>query len=218
MDELGAVDSGLDRELDISGPPRRRVRRGGFTLGEVLIAVAIVALLAAVMIPTVFGQINARRADAIIQEMQSLQNGILLFYRDVGRYPLRLDYLNTLPASPQDVCTNALTARDAGNFRGPYINKTINMISPPGNTKYLLSTGDSVESALTRTTIVTSSGGSQQVIQILTYGPDLALADRIDQQVDGVSGAGTGIIQYVEFGATTEYIVKWTFAIKNGAC
>ena len=201
----------------MSDPPRRTAR-GGFTLGEVLVSVALIALLAAVMIPTVFGQINARRADAIIQEMQSLQQGIMLYYRDVGRYPRRLDYLNSLTTGPLDVCGHALTARDSSGFRGPYINRTINLINPPGDTKYLLSTGDSVESVITETTVATSAGGTQQVLQILTYGPDSAIANRIDQQVDGISGASTGIIQYSSLVIPTVYIVKWTFAIKNGAC
>jgi prepilin-type N-terminal cleavage/methylation domain-containing protein len=216
--DLGVPDPGLDREPDIGNPPRPSVRRGGFTLAEVLIAVAIAALLAAVMIPAVFGQINARRADAIIQEMQSLQQGILLYYRDVGRYPKRLDYLNSLTTGPLDVCGNALTARDSSNFRGPYINKTINMINPPSITKYLLATGDSVEASLARVLIATSAGGTQQAIQISTYGPDSSVANRIDQQVDGVAGSATGIIQYSAIVVPTEYVVKWTFAIKNGAC
>src|SRR4051812_7443440 len=65
-------------------------RRRGFTLAEILVSVAIIAILAAAVIPTVYGRIRSARADGDIAELQALQNGILLFYRDVGRYPLRL--------------------------------------------------------------------------------------------------------------------------------
>ena len=197
-----------------------RARRiAGFSLAEILVALLIVALLAAVVVPTIFGRLAAARSDAIVGELQSLQNGIMLFYRDVGRYPRRLDFLNVLPTPATnaiDACGTQLTSQAQANFRGPYINRVITMINPAGGiTKYLLATGDSVESLLTRTTITTPTGGTQQVLQILVYGPDQSTAEAIDKSVDGnIDGSG-GIIQYV---AIAPYIVKWTIPIRLNAC
>src|SRR3954451_12181482 len=140
---------------------RRSAR--AFTLVEILVGLAIVGLLAVVVVPTIFARLQGSREDALVGEMQSLQNGIMLFYRDVGRYPLHLDYLNTLAAGNVDACGVAIPAPNVANFRGPYTNRAITMVNPPTNTKYLLSTGDSVETVLTRTTIATGTG-SQRVL------------------------------------------------------
>lgn len=202
-------------------PPRVRTRfaRGGFSLPEILVAVVVMALLAAVVVPTIYGRLAASRSDAIVGELQSLQNGIMLFYRDVGHYPRRLDYLNTLPTPATnvlDACGVQIPTAAQANYRGPYINRQIVMLNPGGGiTKYLLATGDSVESLITRTTQVAQNGGTQQVLQILVYGPDQSTAESIDKSVDGsIDGTG-GIIQYV---AVAPYVVKWTIPIRLNAC
>lgn len=184
-----------------------------FSLAEILISLAIIALLAAVVVPTVFSRLESARGDAIIGEMQALQNGVLLFYRDVGRYPARLDFLNTLASGDFDSCGVAIPAPNFAKYRGPYINRSIVMINPPTNTKYILATGDSVESAISRVNITTATG-TQRVLQILVSGPDQTVADDIDAKIDGAVNAGAGIIHY----ATVGKIVKWSIPIRSAAC
>jgi prepilin-type N-terminal cleavage/methylation domain-containing protein len=203
---------------------RARFIRGfrGFTLAEVLTAVTIIGLLAVVMLPIVLGRLASARADAIVTEMQSLQDALQLFNRDVGRYPQRLDYLSVLPtpaASVFDACGTAISAQNQAKFRGPYINREIVMINPGGGiTKYPLATGDSVESVLTRTTITNPvTGGTQQVLQILVYGPEQDITQMIDSTVDGKVDGGNGIVQYAAI-QPNENTIKWTIPIKNGAC
>jgi hypothetical protein len=87
------------------------------------------------------------------------------------------------------------------------------MVNPPTNTKYLLSTGDSVETVLVRTTIATGTG-TQRVLQILIYGPDQTTADDVDVKVDGIVGATTGIIHYT----AASKILKWAIPINTNAC
>jgi general secretion pathway protein G len=217
--EVDVTTPGNTEQMKAAGDGLRRPRfRAGFTLAEILVAIFIIALLASVVVPAVYGRLSAARADAIIGEMQNLQNGIMLFHRDVGRYPRRLDYLDALPAGAVDACGTTISAQNAAKYRGPYINRSINLLNPGGGvTKYLLATGDSVEALLTRTT-VTTTVGTQQVLQILVYGPEQSIAEAIDQRVDGVSGSSSGIIQYVGNPQPEEYIVKWTFAIRTGAC
>ena len=173
--------------------------------------VAIVAVLAAAIIPTVYGRLEASRADAIVGEMQSLESGIMLFYRDVGRYPRRLDYLNTLAIGDLDACAATIPSINVGRFRGPYISRSIALINPPSITKYLMSTGDSVESVLTRTNITTATG-TQRVLQISVHGVDTDVSNLIDTKVDGRTGVSDGKIHIA--GA----IVKWTIPIKSTAC
>ena len=194
--------------------PRRGrcAQRAGFTLAEVLIGIAIIALLTAVTLPVLFERLKAGRRTAIIGEMQALQNGLLLFYRDVGRYPSRLDFLSMKGNPMTDSCNNTISTQNASKYRGPYINRPISMVDTlVGNTRYVLSTADSVESIILRTTI---NAGAQQVLQINVLGVEQAVAEEIDHAVDGTNPAqlSQGIVQYA---AGT---LLWTILIKNGAC
>lgn len=197
----------------------RRRRRSGFSLVEILLTVVIIALLTAVVVPTVMGRINSARGDAIIAEMQSLQNGILLYYRDIGRYPSTLEQLNGIVAGDVDACGTPLPSTAAGKYRGPYINKQINILDPPPapiNTRYQLATDDSIDTVLTWTTVTTT--GTQQVLQILAYGPEQKIVEDMDMKVDGTLNGAGGIIHYVGNPQPNEYIVKWTIPIKLNAC
>jgi len=174
--------------------------------------VAIIAVIAAAIVPTVFGRLQGARADAVIGEMQSLESGIMLFYRDVGRYPRRLDYLNTLASGDLDACGAAIPSVNVAKFRGPYIDRSITLLNPPLVTKYLMSTGDSVESVLTRTNITTSTG-TQRVLQISVNGLDASTLDLIDYKVDGAQNIDAGKI-IISSGT----ILKWTIPIRSSAC
>jgi prepilin-type N-terminal cleavage/methylation domain-containing protein len=201
----------------LSEHARRPVGRRafGFTLAEILIAIAIVAILAAAVVPTIMGRLTDARADAIIAEMQTMQNGLMLFYRDMARFPARLDYLNALPSGGNpvlDACGNAIPAAIQAKFRGPYINRSIQLINPPLVTRYTMTTGDQIEAALTRTQITLSNGGAQRVLQIWAFNIESSVSDDIDKKVDGESNVSAGIIQ------VAGTIVKWNIPIASGAC
>jgi hypothetical protein len=192
---------------------------------EILVTVAIVGLLITVMVPLVTNRLALAHVDAIVGEMKSLQQALITFNRDVGRYPARLDYLNVLPTSGVvDVCGAAISAQNQAKFRGPYINKPIDMVDPfnpvPANvnTRYVLATDDSVESVVNRTTITNPvTGGTQQVLQIEVIGPDQTITRMIDSTVDGVVDKDNGIVRYASLLATGNTIL-WTIPIKNGDC
>lgn len=194
-------------------------QRAGFSLGEVLVAVAIIILLTVMVVPSIMGRLNSAQSDAIIGELRTLDDGLQLFRRDVGRYPRRLDYLNVLPTAGGvlDACNVAISGPNQAKFRGPYINRSIVMVDPgTGNTKYVFSTGDTIESTLRRTTIPAAIG-TQQVLQILVYGPSPATASAIDLLVDGVVDFAAGTVQFIDTPAATD-TVKWTIPIKNDSC
>lgn len=207
----------------LTSAARVRFRRSvaGFSLTEILVAVAIIGLLTVVMAPVVLNRLALARADSIVSEMQNLQQALQVFNRDVGRYPQRLDYLSVLPTPATnvlDACGIQVSAQNQAKFRGPYVNREIVMIDPfnvvPANrvTKYVLATGDSVDAVLTRTT-----SGTQQVLQILVYGLDQSTTQRVDSTVDGVLDGSNGIVQYAAI-QPTQNTIMWNIPIKNGAC
>jgi prepilin-type N-terminal cleavage/methylation domain-containing protein len=105
--------------------PRFRDRRG-FTLAEVLVALAILAIVGAVVIPVVFSQIRASQAAALSQTYAGLSQGIAEFKRATTRYPLLLSSLTAAPAATDDdICGNDLGATNATLWRGPYATRQI---------------------------------------------------------------------------------------------
>ncbi|MGH7619579.1 MAG: type II secretion system protein [Gemmatimonadaceae bacterium] len=159
--------------------------RRGFTLAEVLVAFTLIAVLAAVVVPTVRGRLQDGYEDALVQEYTSLASAITAYRQDLGKYPPQLDYLTALPAAPTDFCGRALTAADAAKWRGPYVSRIITT-SP----NYVVAQGDSVQDLLTR------PGGNNAVIQVVIIGADTTTAHNIDLKVDGATNRTAGTLQW----------------------
>ena len=93
-------------------------RSGGFTLLELLVVITVIAILAGLVAPMVFGHVS----DAKISAAQSQ---IELFALALDAYRLDNDYY---PSTTQGL--EALRARPQGepaphNWRGPYIRKAV---------------------------------------------------------------------------------------------
>jgi prepilin-type N-terminal cleavage/methylation domain-containing protein len=102
-----------------------RLRRG-FTLIEMLIVMAIVALLLTIALPRYFGSLDKSKDVALQENLKVLRVTLDRFYADKGRYPDTLDELVTqkyLRAVPLDPITEsaatwiAISATDA-NVQG----------------------------------------------------------------------------------------------------
>ncbi len=81
---------------------RTRQTRGddGFTLVEVIIAVAIVAIIAGAVTPMAFRELVRAREDATRLELAGVQRGLLDFYEDTGRFPTESEGLAALLGDP----------------------------------------------------------------------------------------------------------------------
>src|SRR4051812_46476871 len=84
----------------------RRRRRCGFTLVELLVAMAIVALLLALAVPRYFGRIDIAKETVLRENLHQMRDAIDKFYGDNNRYPNALDdlverkYLRRIPPDP----------------------------------------------------------------------------------------------------------------------
>jgi general secretion pathway protein G len=109
--------------------PAHRIRsRGGFTLIEILVVIAVISLLAALVAPNVFQHVGTAK-DAVVRSQIEMLGAALDAYRlDNGRYPSTqqgLDALWTLPsADPRP-----------SNWRGPYLRKPVPL--DPWGTAYI---------------------------------------------------------------------------------
>lgn len=62
-------------------------RRGGFTLVEMLVVIAIIAVLAAIAIPTIYLAVGRAKENRIIQEISQLDMAIEAYKQKFGYYP-----------------------------------------------------------------------------------------------------------------------------------
>ena len=91
-----------------SGSHRRTL---GFTLVELLVVLAILALLAGIVGPKVLGQLGGAKAKTAAVQIADLEKTLELFKLDVGRYPTAEEGLDALVKKPAN----------ATAWSGPYL-------------------------------------------------------------------------------------------------
>ena len=92
--------------------------RRGFTLIEILVVIAVIAMLAALVAPNVFSHVGTAK-DATARSQIELLGAALDAYRlDNGRYPSTDQGLEALQVQPS---TDPLPS----NWRGPYLRKAV---------------------------------------------------------------------------------------------
>jgi prepilin-type N-terminal cleavage/methylation domain-containing protein len=100
--------------------------RKGFTLPEVLVTLAIVATLAAVLLPALNSQLSKGDAGRAASDLVSLQTAIGAFASDVRRYPDSLAQLTTaITTSNTDINDAAYTSGHVAKWKGPYLSKSL---------------------------------------------------------------------------------------------
>ena len=91
---------------------RRRARgEGGFTLIEILVVIAIIALIMSLVGPRVLNYLGESKVKAARIQIQSFGSALDLFNLDTGRYPTTGEGLNALVQSPGTI----------PSWNGPYL-------------------------------------------------------------------------------------------------
>lgn len=93
---------------------RRRSRRGGFTLMEVLLVLAILVILGSLVAMSFKNVLTDSDKNAAKSQISLFETPINLYWSNVKQYPQTLDALITAPA---DV--------DPAKWKGPYMDKAI---------------------------------------------------------------------------------------------
>ena len=93
----------------MSRPPataRPSSRRSGFTLIELMVTLAIVALLISIVAPRYAGRINTAEETVLRQDLSVMRDAIDKHYADAGQYPASLEelaakrYIRAVPSDP----------------------------------------------------------------------------------------------------------------------
>lgn len=66
---------------------KKSVRNAGFTLIEVIVVAAIIAILAGILVPMIFNQIDESKKTRALGDCKSIQSALLAFRKDVGSWP-----------------------------------------------------------------------------------------------------------------------------------
>ncbi len=92
----------------------------GYTLTEMLVVIAIIGLIAAVLTPSLMGQLGRARVKSAQLQLESVAAAVEMFRSDVGRYPTQAEGLNVLLVEPAE----------AEGWTGPYVKSTNTLKDP----------------------------------------------------------------------------------------
>jgi general secretion pathway protein G len=98
----------------------------GFTLLEMLVVLAIMAMLAAIVAPQVLKYLGTSRSQTAKVQIQNITAALELYRLDVGRYPSTEEGLTSLVTAPSSV----------QGWNGPYLPRT-NALKDPWDQTYL---------------------------------------------------------------------------------
>src|SRR5687767_13206146 len=117
-----------------SATRRMRSRRGGFTLIEILVVIAVISILAALVAPNVFRHVGSAKDAAAKSQIEMLGAALDAYRLDNGRYPTTAQGLAALWEQP-------VAEPRPTNWRGPYVRKAVPN-DPWGNPYLYMSPGE----------------------------------------------------------------------------
>jgi prepilin-type N-terminal cleavage/methylation domain-containing protein len=168
-----------------------RTKRG-FSLMEILVTLAIIAVMVAVMLPALAGRIQESNSSNLSQNLKTINDALQKYRENVGYYPDQLVLLTTRPAtSNTDACGATLSSTDVALWQGPYLSLNV-------TTNGIQSGEATIRNALTRTPTTTSSSTVMDgTLSIFADAVTTSVANDVEAAFDaGTADFGAGSIQF----------------------
>jgi type II secretory pathway pseudopilin PulG len=183
--------------------PRRWI--AGFTTVEILVAVAIVAILAAATVPAIRTRLSVGDADAIVAEFQNLEQALQAFQDNTMTYPQTLAQLSQL-STTNTSCNTGMSATQISRWRGPYVTRPI-------TANYTVTADVTVENTLVRDT--TPGVG---LLDIKMDNVEQDVANQVERELDGALTASSSTTGAVLWAATSGTLGTLTFRFPVRGC
>jgi type IV pilus assembly protein PilE len=175
---------------------RAAYRKSGFTLAEVLVTIAIIAIMAAVLLPALNNQLSKGDTSRIASDLTNLQSGVQAFVSDVRQYPSTTDQLvTTLTGSDANGVTFSASAIDA--WKGPYVSRDV-----------LSNTGGRATISASFTKTATSSTDFLTVTVSPISGDQFAsLENTLDEGTTSSTSSSAGLVRFNYASSTLKFLL-----------
>lgn len=169
--------------------------RRGFTLAEVLVTLAIIAIMAAVLLPALNQQISKGDISRLASDLTNIQTAAQAFLSDVHRYPGSTSQLTT-SVTGNDVNGVAIPSALQAKWKGPYIGRDV--IANTG-------AGGTISSTFT---ITASSGINFLTVNVspLTSSDFANIEAILDEGTSSTTSSTAGVVRYSTGNSTLSFL------------
>lgn len=101
----------------------RGTTRSGFTLLEILVALVLIGLLVATLVPAVLNQMGRGEVNRVVEDLSAVESASKTFRVDVNRWPGELEDLVIRPSSTATDVNGATYGGLVARWAGPYLER-----------------------------------------------------------------------------------------------
>jgi prepilin-type N-terminal cleavage/methylation domain-containing protein len=185
--------------------------RSGFSLAEILVAIAIIAVVAAVVIPSIGGQLRSGDESRVQQDLTNIRSGIEQFLADVRRYPKSVGQLTNAPTTAHSALVGGVyISSQVARWRGPYLTKDSAFALKTGYDATITSAFDTL--SLGNSGLAVSATGTRY-LRIFLVAFDSTNALRLDQKMDD-GDLTTGQIRWTVNTVTADTLYYLTIPVQ----